>query len=584
MGQPADTRASTVADLLASRAEADPDGPALVVDGGDTLSFGAWEVRSNAAARGLVERGVGRGDRVALLFDNAQWTDYAVVYAGVLKAGAVAVPLGSRFTGRELAEVLEHCQPSGIVAPSERVPGGWTGWALTPVQLEDGRADESFAMRAGPDDLAEILYTSGTTGRPKGVACTHANVVFHDPPPLGGPPQDRRATFVHAFPVGTNAGQEVLRFPLRGNRRTAVALPVFDPERLCALVAAHRVRNLQLVPAMARLLLDSGAWQRHDVSSVQRVTLSSAPAPPALLEELAAALPGAALWNTYALTEAGTARTLMVVDETHRGSVGRAVGGTELRIVGEDGTDRPAGEAGEVWIARPGAPGRYYYRDPEAMAEVFVGDWVRTGDVGYLDEEGYLYLTDRQKDVVISGGLNVSSVEVENVLTEHPAVAEAAVFGVPHPVLGQDVAAAVILRSEADSRELQSFVRERLAEHKTPHRLVVVDELPRNASGKVLKRELRDRFAVGEEVAATPLALESAVEQRLAAIWEEVLGRDGVGSDDDFFDLGGHSLAAAQVAARVKEQLGVDVPVDAVFDHPTVGELAKLVENLNGGD
>jgi acyl-CoA synthetase (AMP-forming)/AMP-acid ligase II/acyl carrier protein len=531
------------------------------------------------------------GDRVVLLFDNARWTDYAVALLGVHKAGAVAVPLGSRFSGPELAEVLRHCEPAGMVGPEDLTTAGLTGWTLTVAALEEGRSTDAVSVPVGPDDLAEILYTSGTTGRPKGVACTHANVAFHDPPPEGPRPGGGRATFVHAFPVGTNAGQEVLRFPLRRDGRTAIAMPVFDPERLCALIAEHGVRNLQLVPAMARLILESGAYERHDVSSVERVTLSSAPTPPAVLEGLAAAFPNATLWNTYALTEAGTARTLMVVDGSHAGSVGRPVGETRVRIADDAGREVATGEVGEVWIGRPGAPTRFYYRDPEATAEVFVGDWVKTGDLGFLDADGYLHLTDRKKDIIISGGLNVWSVEVENALYDHPAVAEAAVFGVPHPVLGQDVAAAVVLRSEASERDLQSFVRGRLAEHKTPHRVVVVDELPRNPSGKVLKRDLRERFGAalgegggeGDGAPGVPFAAPGTeVETRLAAIWAEVLGRDRVGLDDDFFELGGHSLAATQVAARVKDALGIEVPVDAVFDHPTVAELARTIEELAG--
>jgi acyl-CoA synthetase (AMP-forming)/AMP-acid ligase II/acyl carrier protein len=342
-------------------------------------------------------------------------------------------------------------------------------------------------------------------------------------------------------------------------------------------VAEHRVRRLQLVPAMAEMLLSSGAVRRHDLSAVERVVLSSAPAPPALIEKVAAALPRAQVWNTYALTEAGTARTLMVHDGTRPGSVGRGVGGTEVRVVDDDGRDVATGETGEVWLRRPGAPVRHYYRDPEASAEGFAGDWVRTGDLGHLDEEGYLYLDDRKKDLIITGGLNVASIEVEGVLSEHPSVAEAAVFGVPHEILGQDVAAAVVLRAPADERELQAFVRERLAEHKTPHQVFVVDRLPRNASGKVLKRELR--ASLGGDGSATrrgggAVAARTPEEGVVRSIWAEVLQREDVGVDDDFFAIGGHSLAAAQIVARVNDALGVDLPPDAVFEAPTVAELA----------
>jgi acyl-CoA synthetase (AMP-forming)/AMP-acid ligase II/acyl carrier protein len=572
--------ALTVPDLLRARAVEAPDAVALVVDGGDRLSYADWERRSDAAARGLVAHGARLGDRIALLFDNARWTDYAVAYVATLRAGSVAVPLGPRFAAPELASILEHCGAAGIVCPPDLAPAASTRWVASPAELEEaGEHADAGAVDAPvqPSDLAEILYTSGTTGHPKGVALTHENVLFHDPPPEPeAAAGDSRAAFVHSFPIGTNAGQEVLRVPLRRADRTAVVLPVFEPDRFCALVAEHGVRRLQLVPAMAEMILSSGAIDRHDLTSVERVILSSAPAPPALIERIAAALPRAEVWNTYALTEAGTARTLMIHDGTRPGSVGRGVGGTEVRVVDDEGRDVPAGEIGEVWLRRPGAPVRHYYRDPEATAEGFAGDWVRTGDLGHLDEEGYLYLDDRKKDLVITGGLNVSSIEVEGVLSEHPAVAEAAVFGVPHDVLGQDVAAAVVLRAPADERELQAFVRDRLAEHKTPHRIFVVDRLPRNASGKVLKRELRASLGAGEAVGRTgeAVAARTPEEAAVLSIWSEVLQKDDLGVDDDFFSLGGHSLAAAQIVARVNDALGVDLPPDAVFEAPTVAELA----------
>ena len=548
----------------------------------DELTYGEWERRANAAAVGVLGHGVRRGDRVALLFDNARWTDYAVAYMAVLKAGATAVPLGTRFAGPELRAVLDHCGPAGVVCPPDLVPDGTPGWVASPAELEAAAMGtvESDALPVQPGDLAEILYTSGTTGRPKGVAVSHENVLFYDPPPEDEPPG--RAAFVHAFPLGTNAGQEVLRLPLRRGDRTAVVLPVFDPERFATLVAHHRVRRLQLVPAMAEMLLASGALERHDQSSLERVVLSSAPAPPALLRRLAAALPDVTIWNTYALTEAGTARTLMVYDEARAGSVGRPVGGTEVRIVDDEGREVPTGDVGEIWLRRPGAPLRRYYRDPEAAATTFLADgWVRTGDLGHVDGEGYLYLDDRKKDVIISGGLNVSSLEVEDVLHEHPAVAEAAVFAVPHEILGQDVATAVVPRDEVTERELQSFVRQRLAEHKTPHRVFLVEHLPRNPSGKVVKQELRDRFGAGAGAGspgvAPPLAPRTPEERAVLAVWEEVLDRPGVGVDEDFFALGGHSLAAASVVARLNDALGVDLPPDAVFEAPTVAELAAVV-------
>ncbi|MGI8807426.1 MAG: AMP-binding protein [Acidimicrobiales bacterium] len=551
----------TLADLLRERAAEDPDAVALRVGDGEALTYGDWEARSNAAARGLVEGGARPGDRVGLRFENERWSDYAVSYLAVLKAAAVAVPLGSRFSGPELDRVLAHSGASVVVSE--------------PGDLAAGRSTATFEVPVSPDDLAEILYTSGTTGLPKGVACTHAAVMAHDLPPDAASPGP--VSFLHAFPIGTQAGQETLRVPMRIGGRTAIVLPSFDPHLLCTLVARHRVARLQLVPAMAQLLVASGAYAAHDVSSVRRIILSSAPAAPALFERLAAAFPLATLWNAYALTEAGPARTLMQWDPSRPTAVGLPVGDTETRIVDEAGAAVGPGVTGDIWLRRRGTPTRQYYDDPVATADTFAGGWVRTGDVGHVDTDGYLHLTDRRKDLIITGGSNVSSVEVESALYEHPAVVDAAVVGLPHPVLGEDVAAAVVVRSPTTGRELQDVVRARLAEHKVPHRIALVDRLPRNPSGKVVKAEVRELLATTAPATTGFAGARDATESVVVSVWEAVLGVSQVGIHDDFFALGGQSLAAAQIAARLGDALGVDVPVAAVFEAPTPAELARVV-------
>ncbi|MDQ3897666.1 MAG: AMP-binding protein, partial [Actinomycetota bacterium] len=424
------------------------------------------------------------------------------------------------------------------------------------------------------------LYTSGTTGLPKGVACSHRNLMVHDLPPDAAPGAAVPVSFLHAFPVGTQAAQEALRVPLRIAGRTAIALPAFDSRLLGALVERHRVARLQLVPATAHLLVASGACRDHDVSSVRRVILSSAPAAPALFRRLREAFPQASVWNSYALTEAGPARTLMEWDERRPTAVGRPVGETEIRIVAADGRVVDRGETGEIWLRRPGAPPRAYYRDPEATAEAFAGGWVHTGDLGHVDEDGYLHLTDRRKDLIISGGSNVSSVEVEHALYEHPAVVDAAVVGLPLPVLGEDVAAAVVVRAPTPARELQDVVRARLAEHKVPHRVAFVDRLPRKPSGKVVKADVRALFhaPVGEPTGPT-----DETEAVVSSVWEAVLGLPRVGIHDDFYALGGHSLAAAQIAARLNDAFDVELPVVAVLESPTVAELARVVRRAATG-
>lgn len=572
------TSASIVPDLLRERAAEDPGSVALRVGADEALTLGGWEERSNAVARGLEARGVRPGDRVALAFGERRWADHAVGYLGVLKAGAVAVPVGSRFAGPELDRILAHAEPAGLVGNPDVAPAGpW--WAAELSEMEDDHDRAPFQVAVEPDDLAEILYTSGTTGTSKGVACSHRSIMAHDLPPDGAAAVTGAVAFLHGFPIGTQAGQETLRVPLRIARRTAIALPTFDPELACALVAEHGVARLQLVPAMAQVLVASGAAGRHDVSSVRRVILSSAHAPPALFVRLQEAFPSASLWNAYAMTEAGSARTLTRWDEARPASVGLPVGETEVRIAGDAGDPLPPGEVGEVWLRRRGTPTRSYHRDPVATAAVFVDGWVRSGDLGHLDEDGHLHLDDRKKDLIISGGRNISSVEVEDALSEHPEVREAAVFGAVHPVLGEDVAAAVVAAPATSVRELQDFVRSRLAEHKVPRRIVLVDALPRNASGKVVKGELR-RTLGAAGTAAPFVAPDRGLEPLVAGVWAEVLSLAKVGADDDFFALGGHSLAAAQIAARLGDALGVAVPLALVFEAPTVAEQASALSAL----
>ena len=582
------TEPRVLGDLLDARADADPGGVALRVAGVGELTFAEWGRRARLVTAGLRARGVRPGERVAVALGAESWMDVAVAYIGILDAGAVAVPVGTRFAAPELARVLAHAGAVAVLGPSRPelpIPGpaagreAGTAWVAPVGAVEagggDGSGPEGERARPAPSDLAEILYTSGTTGEPKGVAVSHAGLMVHDLPPEAR--GEEAVTFLHAFPPGTQAGQETLRVPLRIPGRTALALPTFDAELACELVERHRVVRLQLVPATAQVLLASGAWRRYDLSSLRRVVLSSAAASPSLLAGLDEAFPGATVWNAYALTEAGGARTLTRWDPERPLAVGRGVGRTEVRVTGAGGEPVGPGVTGEVWLRHAGAPTRWYHGDPEATAGVFVDGWVRTGDLGHLDGNGTLHLSGRAKDVIITGGANVSAVEVEHALAAHPAVVEAAVVGVAHPTLGEDVAAVVVVRAPTPARELQDVVRSRLAEHKVPHRIAFVDELPRNAGGKAIKAGLADLFAA-EPASEAHVAPRDPTEAAIAGVWAAVLERGPVGVDDDFFALGGHSLAAAQIAARLTEALGVEVGAAAVFEAPTVAELARTLK------
>lgn len=474
--------------LLAARAEAEPDRLAMRVIGGSSLTFGEWRARSDRVAGNLAGSGVRAGDRIGLLFDNAHWTEYAIAYCAVQRAGAVSVPIPHNATAAECEDILASCTARLVVHGTEtavstpRIP-------FADLDQGDGAPPD---LRADPGDLAQILYTSGTSGRPKGVAASHANLTFGHRLSPSYRLFDHSKYFLHAFPIGTTAGQMALFHALTASP-PALTLERFDAERFCATVAEYSAGTVFLVPAMAIELVNSGAFEDHDLSSVVVVASSGAALPQSVALSLTEIFAGATVFNAYSSTEAMPAQLLLMVDPAEPASAGFAVGDVGIRIAGEDGESLPPGEVGDVWLRCP-APSRSYYAAPEENAAVFKDGWVRMGDVGYLDEEDRLFLVDRETDVVKSGALKVSTTEVESVLYEHPQVKEAAVFGVPHEVMGSMIAAAVVLDGADSLRDVRSFLRERLAAHKVPLRWLAVDALPRNEVGKVVKADLRERL------------------------------------------------------------------------------------------
>jgi acyl-CoA synthetase (AMP-forming)/AMP-acid ligase II len=495
---------TTTTRLLAARAASEPDRTALIVDGVGSLTFGAWHARSNAAAHAILRRGLPPGGRVGLLFDARGWVDYAVCFAAVHKAGGVAVPLPRTQPEAELARLLADCGASGLIhdgavasdgtiaAPSAgpRPAGAWAAAAAELAAEDPGPDPGPIDVEVGPTDLAQILYTSGTTGRPKGVAATHANLTY-------GCGRRRRPFahsrhLVHAFPIGTNAGQAMLLNAL--DAHPAVVSPArFTPARFARTIERYAAGTVFLVPAMAVELLNAPAVREHDLSSVVLLGSAAAPLPGAVAAKLTKAFPNATIVNYYTSTEAAPAQTAMVYDPTRPGSVGRAIDGGGVRIAAA-GSGEPAGpagpgEVGEVWLRSPAVP-RAYFGQAEASGEVFKAGWIRMGDLGRLDADGYLYLVDRGGDVVKSGGFKVSTLHVEEAIYEHPDVIEAAVLGVPHPVLGTELAAVVVTRGPVPPERLRRFLLDRLAPHEVPARVVAASSLPRNAGGKVDKQSL----------------------------------------------------------------------------------------------
>jgi len=497
---------------LHAMASAFGDETAYRVVGGGSLTFAEWDAAASRVARGLVAAGVAAGDRVALHLEAANTLRWIVAYAAVHRAGAVAVPLNPQLSRPEVARMLAHCGAAAVFVEepllsrhaggSARVvavpPAGDTSPATGPPTSPAGTrpwasvvdADPAyFQVPRGGGDLADILYTSGTTGHPKAVAVRHDNaslVPFRRPQWTGG-------GWLHASPPYTFAGLAFVYTPMRLGLR-GIYLPSFNAGTWLDTVESERPGSVFLVPAMATLLLEHERFADADLSSVQLCTVGSAPLAPRILEQLQAKLPDALVSNNYGMTEAGSVYCLMPPGEAVRrpGSVGKPLPPAEIVCVDEDG--RPVGpdDIGQVRMRVTGRP-REYYGDPEATARTWVDGWLVTGDLGRVDEDGYLYIVGRSKDVIIRGGNNIHPVDVEHAVASHPAVREVAVIGVEHPVLGEDVVAFVAFRDGAGATpdELRAHTLEQLARFKVPRRWYVVDALPRNATGKVVKGELR---------------------------------------------------------------------------------------------
>jgi acyl-CoA synthetase (AMP-forming)/AMP-acid ligase II len=497
---------------LRRMAEEFPDETAYTVVDVGALTFSEWDTEANALARGLVGSGLRPGDRVGIHLDPASALRWLVSYTAVHRAGGVAVPMNPKLASAEVAHVLAHSGAVAVIADGERVVAdgvagqglSWVidassavaarqpeGAAVPVVRWAEATAGDASPLRIdrAEDDLADILYTSGTTGRPKGVAIRHSNASM-----IGDvPPSWSGGGWFHASPMFTFAGIAFVYTPMKLGLR-GVYQPTFDAGRWLAVVEAERPVAVFLVPAMAHLLLDHPRFDTVDFSSIAICSVGSAPLAPFVVERLQERMPDAMVSNNYGMTEAGSAYCIMPKGEAVRrpGSVGRIAPPAEVRIVGADDKPLAPDEVGEVRLQLPGKQ-REYFDDPDATAETWRDGWLVTGDLGRLDADGYLYIVGRSKDVIIRGGNNIHAADVEHVLVQHADVAEVAVVGSAHPVLGEDLVAFVVLHPGAavDGETLRAYALAHLADYKVPRQYRFIDSLPRNATGKVVKAELR---------------------------------------------------------------------------------------------
>ena len=504
-----------------------PSSPAIVpaVEGqGGPLTWAEFAVRVRRAAGALRSLGVGAGDRFAIVCRNDP--RQAELIHAAYWLGAVAVPINYRLAPREIDEILASAAPRLVVVEDHfRAIMADPGLAARPEPLLriGGRSGEGppgpghvyEALRdASPEDAgrtsvenddALLLYTGGTTGRAKGVRLTHRNIAANGLQLVGPYGVAEDDVMLHVAPMFHSA--DLLGTPFSHTGAAHAYLPDFTPEGFLEAVERSRATFSMLTPTIIIRILREGRLGDHDLSSLRRLTYGSAPMDAAWIRRTMEAFPGVELVHSYGLTETSPILTTLGWSQHLAGLAGgdrlRSVGlplvGVELRIVNDAGGDVPAGEAGEIAVRAPNVSPGYLDR-PDETAAVFRDGWFHTGDVGRLDEEGYLYLFDRKKDVIITGGENVWSTEVEAALYAHPGVVEAAVVGVPDDTWGEALLAVVVpapdsgLAAGSGAERLVAHCRRLIGGYKIPRRFRFVDALPKSAMGKILKAELRRRY------------------------------------------------------------------------------------------
>nr|MBF0681978.1 acyl--CoA ligase [Pseudomonas sp.] len=484
------------------------EGEALVC-GRDRLSWRALHQAAMQVAGGLAARNIQPGERIGLLAGNSK--EFVITVLAAAALGAVVVPIGIREQMPGIQYILEHSGASVLIhddeltdrVPLQGVPALKHRFAIGRHGAADGfdvltqSGPLAQAAKVEEEDTAAILYTSGTTGKPKGAMLTHLGIVhsaMHFVIACGLGPSDRTAIVV---PMSHVTGLVGLIASMVCCAGAIVAVPEFKAGAVLHLMAQERISYMIMVPAMYNLCLMQNELTELDLSSWRIGGYGGAPMPTATIAALAEKLPGLGLLNAYGATETTSPATILPTRDagTRGASVGLTVHCGDIIIMGHDGRELARGETGEIWIRGPMVV-KGYWNNPAATADNFTAGFWHSGDIGMMDEAGYVYVLDRSKDMINRGGYKIFSVEVENVLHGHPAIVEAAVVGTPCPVLGERVHAFIATRHEVDAAALQAHCARHLPDYKVPEGFTFCpDGLPRNANGKLLKRDLRTRLS-----------------------------------------------------------------------------------------
>ncbi len=472
--------------------------------------YGSVELleRSQRMATGLRELGVGPGDRVVVTMANC--AEVSVAYYAIWRAGAVVTPATFLLAPEDLRHLVADAEASAVITTPEfvdkvtqAVAGLECVRAVISTQGGDGvvglatlEAHEPGAIVERDDhDLAALLYTGGTTGRAKGVMLSHANLHFTGRSAQQSGHVEGVNKGLMTLPMSHAYGLLVTLAALHSPERpVTVMLRWFAPAQFLELIQAHELQLTAVVPSMLQILL-AEPLEEYDLSSLRYVGSGGSPLAPDVEEEFRRRVPSVSIRQGYGLTETAALLTTNPAGREKPGSVGLPVPGTEIVIRDEDGRSLPPGEPGEVCSRSPGVM-QGYWRSPDTTAEALRDGWLQTGDIGYLDEDGYLFIVDRKKDLIIRGGFNVYPRDVEDALVEHPDVRMAGVVGKPDPVHGEEVVAFVALRPEADVSPdaLIEWARQHIGGYKYPRELHLIDALPLTPVGKIDRKNLRARI------------------------------------------------------------------------------------------
>ena len=594
---------SSLTHLLEHQAKRTPDALAILAPGRAPLSYGRLFQHVVQTARTLRAMGIGRDDRVAVVLPNGPEMAVAIL---TVAASAVCAPLNPAYGAEELDRYFANLRPralltaAGFDSPARRVA---LSCGVRVVELSTAEEAEAGLFKftgdqggppskesVSPGDVALLLLTSGTTSRPKIVPLTHTNIctsAYSSRAALALKETDRCLNVLPLFHGHGLIATVVASLAAGAN---VVCTPGCDVNSFFVWLTTFRPTWYSAVPTMHQAIL-AGARQHREQAAGCRlrfVRSASAPLPSRVFAELEKTFETCVI-EFYGMTETASAPITcnpLPPRQRKAGSVGVPVG-LDVAIMDEEGALLSGGETGQV-VVRGAAVMSGYDGDPMATQAAFAGDWFKTGDHGFFDDGGYLFVVGRSREIINRGGEKIAPREVDEVLLEHPAVAEAVTFAVPHPTLGEDIASAIVLRQPAAAtpHDIRRFVVGRVADFKVPRQVLIVSELPKGPTGKVQRVGLAAKLGLASciDMTQTFVAPRTPLQKMLAGCWAEILELERVGIHDDFFELGGDSLSVAHVLARLYDITHLEIDLSRFFEAPTISEMARHLETLIAAD